>query len=70
MKNSYTHLTQEERYHISTQRKIGTSISMIARELNRNKSTISRELKRNKETQDTLRFRLTKMRSSIQSQRY
>lgn len=47
MKNSYTHLTREERYHISAQRKIGISISMIARELNRNKSTISRELKRN-----------------------
>ena len=47
MKNSYTHLTREERYHISAQRKIGTSISMIARQLNRNKSTISRELKRN-----------------------
>ncbi len=48
MKNSYTHLTQEERYHISAQHKIGISISTIARELNRDKGTISRELRRNK----------------------
>ena len=45
---SYTHLTEEERYHISSQYKIRTDISEIARQLGRDKSTISREIKRNK----------------------
>ena len=47
MNHSYTHLTSEERYHISVLRKTKTSLSEIARILGRNKSTISRELERN-----------------------
>lgn len=46
--HSYTHLTQEERYHISAQYKIGTTMTEIAGQLGRDKSTISREIKRNK----------------------
>lgn len=44
----YTHLTQEQRYHISAYLKNGYSLSQIARELNVHKSTISREIVRNK----------------------
>lgn len=47
MNRSYTHLTSEERYHISVLRKTKISLSEIARILGRNKSTISRELERN-----------------------
>ncbi len=47
MNHSYTHLTVEERYHISSLRKTGISLSEIARQIGRNKSTISREIKRN-----------------------
>ena len=44
---SYTHLTQDERYHIYGLRKSGMSLTGIAREMRRNKSTVSRELRRN-----------------------
>ena len=44
---SYTHLTAEERYHISALRKTGLSLSEIARIIGRDKSTISREINRN-----------------------
>ncbi|WP_345258905.1 helix-turn-helix domain-containing protein, partial [Marinicella pacifica] len=47
MNRSYTHLSSEERYHISVLRKTKISLSEIARILGRNKSTISRELERN-----------------------
>lgn len=47
MNHSYTHLTGEERYHISALRKTGLSLSEIADTIGRNKSTISREIKRN-----------------------
>lgn len=47
MNHSYTHLTGEERYHISALLKTGLSPSDIARSLGRNKSTISREINRN-----------------------
>ena len=45
----YTHFTTEERESLLILRKIGKSITEIAKELNRSKSTISRELKRNSE---------------------
>ncbi len=45
---SYTHLTSEERYHISVARKAGLSLRAIAAQLGRHCSTLSRELKRNK----------------------
>ena len=44
----YTHLTQEERYHIYESRATGKSIRKIAKELKRDHSAISRELRRNK----------------------
>ena len=44
---SYTHLSLEERYYISIQKKKGESSNMIAKALNRNQSTISREIIRN-----------------------
>ena len=47
MNHSYTHLTGEERYHISALRKTGLSHAAIARTIGRNKSTISREINRN-----------------------
>ena len=47
MNHSYTHLTGEERYHISALRKTGLSYAAIARTIGRNKSTISREISRN-----------------------
>ena len=47
MNHSYTHLTGEERYHISALRKTGLSYAAIARTIGRNKSTISREINRN-----------------------
>lgn len=43
----YTHFTTEERESLLILKKIGKSITEIAKELNRSKSTISRELKRN-----------------------
>lgn len=45
--STYTHLTQEERYHIETLRKQKVSLSKIAAGMGRNKSTLSRELRRN-----------------------
>ena len=44
----YNHLTQEQRYQISSLLKAKTSQSEIARIIGCNKSTISREVKRNK----------------------
>lgn len=46
--STYTHLTQEERYHIQTMRKQKVSLGDIAKGMGRNKGTISRELNRNK----------------------
>ena len=43
----YTQLSQEERYEIYAALKSKTSLSQIARELNRSRSTISREIRRN-----------------------
>lgn len=48
MTKPYTHLTQEERYHIHAHKKVGFSTLAIAQELNRHVSTIKRELVRNK----------------------
>jgi IS30 family transposase len=45
--HSYTHLTEEERYHISALYKTGVEKSEIARQIGRHKSTISREIERN-----------------------
>jgi len=45
--STYTHLTQEERYHIQTQRKQKISLGDIAKGMGRHKAMISRELKRN-----------------------
>jgi transposase, IS30 family len=45
--SSYTHLTQEERYHIETMRKQKFSLGKIAQGMGRDKSTLSRELRRN-----------------------
>ncbi len=44
---SYTHLTEEERYHIYGLKKAGFSLSAISQELGRSRSTISREIARN-----------------------
>jgi IS30 family transposase len=44
----YTHLTQEERYHIYELQAMGKSMRQTAKELKRDHSTISREIKRNK----------------------
>lgn len=44
---SYTHLTEEERYHIDELLREGFSQKAIAEQLNRSPSTISRELQRN-----------------------
>ncbi len=44
----YTHLTQEQRYHISALKQTNISQAEIARRIGVHKSTISRELKRNK----------------------
>ena len=41
----YTHLTQDERYHIQYLSRYCT-VAEIAKQLNRHKSTISREIKR------------------------
>lgn len=48
MKNTYRHLSSEERDKIAYLRAKGTSLSDIAKLLRRNKGTISRELQRNK----------------------
>ena len=45
--SAYSHLTQEERYHIEIQRKQNISLGKIAAEMNRSKATISREIRRN-----------------------
>lgn len=45
---SYTQLTQEERYQIHALMKAGHNQTEIAQLLERHKSTISRELRRNK----------------------
>ena len=45
--NTYTQLSQEERYYISTQRARKVSCSQIAKDLGRATSTVTRELKRN-----------------------
>ena len=47
MTKSYSHLTQEERYHIQAYKKAGFSNIFIADELDRDVSTIKRELARN-----------------------
>jgi transposase, IS30 family len=52
MKKQYTHLTQEERYHIHAYKKAGFSALFIANELNRHVSTIKRELVRNQGLRD------------------
>jgi transposase, IS30 family len=44
---TYTQLSQEERYYISTQRAKKVSFSQIAKDLGRSTSTITREIKRN-----------------------
>lgn len=44
----YTHLTQEERYHIYELQAMGKSMRQAAKELKRDHSTISREISRNK----------------------
>lgn len=44
---SYTHLTEEERYHIDEMLRQGYKQNKIAQELGRNVSTLSRELNRN-----------------------
>ena len=46
--SNYTHLTQYERYQISTLLRSGKSISSIAKQLGRDKSTLYREVNRNK----------------------
>jgi IS30 family transposase len=48
MKNTYIHLSSEERDEIAYLRAKGKSISDIARVIGRNKGTISRKLQRNK----------------------
>jgi len=48
MKNTYKHLSSEERDKIAYLRAKGKSVSDIARAVGRNKGTISRELQRNK----------------------
>ena len=44
---SYTHLTEDERYHIDELLRGGNSQSAIARKLGRSTATLSRELRRN-----------------------
>ena len=48
----YIQLTQEERYLIGANLRVGTSVSAIARELGRHACTISREVKRSKTRHD------------------
>ena len=48
MNKRYTHLTQEERYQIWSEKKAGVSNEMIAQDLGRHLSTIKKELVRNK----------------------
>jgi len=54
-KMSYTQITHDERYYISTYRRQGFSQRMIARLLGRSPSTISREFKRNVNRHGTYR---------------
>ena len=44
---TYTQLSREERYYISSQRARNVSFSQIARDLGRSTSTVTREFKRN-----------------------
>jgi len=44
---TFSHLTQEERYHIYISNGKNISMTEIAKDIGRNKSTISREIKRN-----------------------
>jgi transposase, IS30 family len=44
---NYTHLTEEERYHIDDLRREGFSQRAIAKDMGRSASTLSRELRRN-----------------------
>jgi IS30 family transposase len=48
MNKRYTHLTQEERYQILSEKKAGVSNEALAQDLGRHLSTIKRELARNK----------------------
>jgi transposase, IS30 family len=50
--NKYTQLTQEERYLIGAQLRVGTSLRVIARELDRHPTTIGREVQRNRTRHD------------------
>ncbi len=43
----YTHLTEQERYHIYLMIRQKNSLTSIAKIMNRSVSTISREIKRN-----------------------
>ncbi|MDP0588860.1 MAG: IS30 family transposase [Candidatus Endonucleobacter bathymodioli] len=47
MNKRYTHLTQEERYQIWSEKKAGVSNEIIAQDLRRDLSTVKRELARN-----------------------
>jgi IS30 family transposase len=47
MRTTYTHQTQEERYHIYIEHKKKVSAGQIAKDLDRYKSTLTRELARN-----------------------
>ena len=44
---TYTHLTEQERYHIYLMRRQQYSLTTIAKSMNRSTSTISREIQRN-----------------------
>ena len=67
MKHTYTHLTQEERYHIETLLKQKVSLNQIAKGMGRHPTTLGRELKRNtgqrgyryRQAHDTAQQRLT-----------
>ena len=48
MRTTFTHLTQQERYHIYIEHKKKVSAGQIAQDLGRDKSTITRRLSENK----------------------
>jgi FixJ family two-component response regulator len=48
MNKRYTHLNQEERYQIWSEKKVGIPNKVIAQDLGRHLSTIKRKLVRNK----------------------
>jgi IS30 family transposase len=48
----YSHLSQEERYHIAFFRRKGYSVAQMAQELGRHRSSIYREMERNKRDYD------------------